>query len=105
MAQIQQSVKKSNTLRQNAVQVQFNFTQWVSVISEWEQKELIHIFAKLEELEMTEVVKYGVMHLEIFYSKQYSNTHKEDEGAMHLTRKSLPGESCNEVETGPKPTL
>lgn len=54
---------------------------------------------------MTEVVKYGVMHLEIFYSKQYSNMHKEDEGAMHLTRKSLPGESCNEVETGPKPTL
>lgn len=54
---------------------------------------------------MTKVVKYGVMHLEIFYSKHYSSMHEEDEGAMLLTRKSVPRESCNEVETVPKPTI
>lgn len=101
MAQIQQCVKKSNTLKQYSVQ----FIQWVSVISEWEQKEFIHIFAKLEDLEMTEVVKYSVMHLEIFYSKHPPSMHEEDEGVLLLTRKSVPRESCNEVQTGPKPTL
>lgn len=54
---------------------------------------------------MTEVVKYGVTHLEIFYSKHSSSMHEEDEGTMLLRRKSVPRESCNEVQTAPKPTL
>lgn len=54
---------------------------------------------------MTEVVKYSVMHLEIFYSKHPPSMHEEDEGVLLLTRKSVPRESCNEVQTGPKPTL
>lgn len=55
---------------------------------------------------MTEVVtNHSVVHLESFYSKHYCNMHKEDEKAMHLRRKSVPRESCCEMEVGPKPTL